>query len=149
MFGYQCGDMLSTPRSLYALARDGFAPSILAYVHPQYRTPSVAIWTHAALVLSLAVTQTFQVLAIISNVGLLLLYLMACGAALELARRDVRIGGTPFRLRGAGAAPFLAAGLIIWVLTTATVREFAITAVVLAIATLAYVVRKRAQSDGG
>ena len=149
MFGYQCGDMLSTPRSLYALARDGFAPSILAYVHPQHRTPTVAIWTHAALALALAGTQTFQVLAVISNVGLLLLYLLACGAALELARRDVRMAGTPFRIRGAKAAPFLAAALIIWVLTTATVKEFAVTAVVLGIATLAYVVRKRAQSHGG
>ena len=149
MFGYQCGDMLSTPRSLYALARDGFAPSILAYVHPQHRTPSVAIWTHATLALALAGTQTFQVLAIISNVGLLLLYLLACGAALELARRDVRTAGTPFKIPGARAAPFLAAGLIIWVLTTATVREFAVTAVVLGFATLAYVVRKRAQSHGG
>jgi amino acid transporter len=149
MFGYQCGDMLSTPRSLYALARDGFAPAILAYIHPQHRTPSVAIWTHAALALALAGTQTFQVLAIISNVGLLLLYLMACGAALELARRDVRMAGTPFRIRGAGAAPFLAAGLIVWVLSTATVKEFAVTAVVLALATLAYVVRNRAQSQRG
>ena len=127
MFGYQCGDMLSTPRSLYALARDGFAPAILAYIHPQHRTPSVAIWTHATLALALAGTQTFQVLAIISNVGLLLLYLLACGAALELARRDVRTAGTPFRIPGARAAPFLAAGLIVWVLSTATVKEFAVT----------------------
>ena len=149
MFGYQCGDMLSTPRSLYALARDGFAPSILAYVDPQHRTPSVAIWTHATLALALAGTQTFEVLAVISNVGLLLLYLLACGAALELARRDVRTTGTPFRIPGARAAPFLAAGIVIWVLTTATVKEFAVTAVVLGIATLAYVVRKRAQSHGG
>jgi len=89
------------------------------------------------------------VLAVISNVGLLLLYLLACGAALELTRRDVRTAGTPFRIPGARAAPFLAAGLIIWVLTTATVKEFAVTAVVLGIATLAYVVRKRAQSHGG
>jgi amino acid transporter len=149
MFGYQCGDMLSTPRSLYALARDGFAPAILATIHPKHRTPSVAIWTHAALTLALAATQTFQVLAIISNVGLLLLYLLACGAALELTRRDVRLAGTPFRIRGARAAPFLAAGLIVWVLSTATVKEFTVTAVVLAIATLAYVMRNRAQSQEG
>jgi basic amino acid/polyamine antiporter, APA family len=146
MFGYQCGDMLSTPRSLYALARDGFAPAMLASVHPEYRTPSVAIWTHAILVLLLAATQTFQVLAILGNVGLLLLYLTACGAAVELTRRDVRLAGTPFIIPGARMAPFAAAALMLWVLSTATMRELAVTGVVLAIATLAYVVRNRAQS---
>lgn len=147
MFGYQCGDMLSTPRSLYALARDGFAPAALARIHPKYRTPSVAIWTHAALVFLLAGTQTFQALAIISNVGSLLLYLMACGAALELTRRDVRTTGTPFAMRGARAAPLLAAALIASVLSTATAAEFAVTGVVLTAATLAYVLRNRAQSQ--
>ena len=43
----------------------------------------------------------------------------------------------------------MTAALMIWVLSTATAREFAVTAVVLAIATLAYLVRKRAQSQRG
>jgi amino acid transporter len=149
MFGYQCGDMLSTPRSLYALARDGFAPARLAYVHPEHRTPSIAIWTHAVLVFLLASTHTFQALAVISNVGLLMLYVMSCGAALMLARRDVRTTGEPFMTPGAKAAPVLAAALMLWVLSTATLREFAVTAVVLITATLAYVTRKRAQSQRG
>ncbi|MGH9254618.1 MAG: APC family permease, partial [Vicinamibacterales bacterium] len=149
MFGYQCGDMLSTPRSLYALARDGFAPAALARIHPGYRTPSVAIWTHAVLVLLLAGTQTFQSLAIISNVAVLLLYLMSCGAALELARRDVRTEGAPFTTPGAWAAPVLAAALIAWILSSATVREFAAAGIVLAVASLAYVARNRAQSQRG
>jgi basic amino acid/polyamine antiporter, APA family len=144
MFGYLCGDMLSTPRSIYALARDGFAPAILAHVHPEHRTPSVAIWTHAALVLALAGTQTFQVLAIVTNVTVLLLYVMACAAAVELTRRDVRMAGTPFAFPGAKVAPFAAAALMVWVLSTATMRELGVTGVVLALATLAYVVRNRA-----
>ena len=147
MFGYVCGDMLGTPRSLYALARNGFAPAVLAYVHPTHRTPSVAIWTHAVLVLALAATQTFQVLAIIANVAMLLLYLTACGAAVQLARRDVRTADAPFVAPAAWVAPVLAAGLMLWVLSTATAREFGVTAVVLAIASLAYLLRKRAQSE--
>jgi hypothetical protein len=43
----------------------------------------------------------------------------------------------------------MTAVLMIWVLSTATVREFAVTGVVLVIATLAYMVRKRAQSHRG
>jgi APA family basic amino acid/polyamine antiporter len=145
MFGYVCGDMLSTPRTLYAFARDGLLPRVFAYIHPVRRTPSVAIWTHAAIVAVLAGSHTFQALAIVSNVGTLLLYLLCCGAALALARRNVRIADEPFTFQGAWLAPVAGAVLVMWILSTATPREFAVTAGVLAAATLAYFVRKRAQ----
>ena len=141
MFGYLCGDMLSTPRSFYALARDGFLPAAFARIHPVHRTPSTAIWTHAAFVLLLASTNTFQALAIIANVGLLLLYLLCCGAALMLAHRDVRTEGTPFAIPGARLAPVLGAALMLWILSTATAREVSLTAIVLGAATLAYLVK--------
>ncbi len=145
MFGYLCGDMLSTPRTLYAFARDGLLPRVLARIDPARRTPSTAIWTHAAIVAILAASQTFHALAIVSNVGTLLLYLLCCAAALELGRRDVRMAEEPFTFRGAWLAPVTAAVLVLWILSTADAREFAVTAGVLAAATLAYVVRKRAQ----
>ena len=147
MFGFLCGDMLSTPRSWYALARDGFLPGPLTRIHPIYRTPSVAIWTHAMLVLVLASTNTFEGLAIIANVALLGLYLLCCAAALQLTRRDTRVGAsTPFAMRGATVFPIAAAALMLWILSTATLREIAVTALVLAIATLMYVVQKQRQS---
>lgn len=143
MFGYLCGDMLSTPRSLYAFARDGLVPAVFARIHPTYRTPQTAIWTHAVLVVLFAGTSTFQALAIVSNVGTLLLYLLCCGAALELTRRDVRTAGRPFTFPGVWLAPVLGASLVLWILSTATLAEFTVTAAVLAAATLAYVVRTR------
>ena len=147
MFGYLCGDMLSTPRSWYALARDGFLPGPLTRIHPISRTPSVAIWTHAMLVLVLASTNTFEGLAIIANVALLGLYLLCCAAALQLTRRDTRVeASTPFAMRGATVFPIAAAALMLWVLSTATLREIAVTALVLAVATLVYVVQKQRQS---
>ena len=147
MFGYLCGDMLSSPRSLYAIARDGFLPAVFARIDPTYRTPAAAIWTHAALVLVFASTNTFQSLAIIGNVGLLILYLLACAAALELARHDVRAGAPPFAPPGARVGPVAGGALVLWILSTATLAEFAVTAIVLALAALAYVVRKRARSS--
>jgi amino acid transporter len=143
MFGYMCGDMLSTPRSLYAIARDGLLPAAFARIDPATRTPVVAIWTHAALVLIFAATNTFQALAIIGNVGLLILYFVACGAALELARRDVRTDGRPFAPPGAWIAPVAGALLMLWILSTATAAEFAVTAVVLVIAAAGYGIRAR------
>lgn len=145
MFGYLCGDMLSTPRMLYAFARDGLLPRAFARIHPTRRTPVTAIWTHAAIVVALAGSQTFQALAIVSNVGTLVLYLLCCAAALVLGRRDVRMGGAPFTFRGAWLAPVAGAALVLWILSTATMREFAATGIVLAAASLAYAVRKRTQ----
>ncbi len=141
MFGYLCGDMLSTPRSLYALARDGFLPAVFARIHPATRTPSVAIWTHAALVLAFASTNTFQALAIIGNVAMLILYSLACGAALELARRDVRTDGQPFAPSGAWLGPVAGLPLMLWILSAATPAELAVTAGVLIAASVVYAVR--------
>jgi amino acid transporter len=141
MFGYMCGDMLSSPRSLYALARDGFLPAPLSRIRPGTGTPAIAIWTHAALVLAFASTNTFQSLAIIGNVGLLAMYVMACAAAVELARRNVRTEGVPFAPAGAWIGPVVGGFLVLWILSTATPPELAVTAVVLGIATTVYAIQ--------
>jgi amino acid transporter len=146
MFGYLCGDMLSTPRSWYALARDGFLPAFLSRIDPVRRTPRRAIWTHAVVVLILASTNTFEGLAIIANVALLTLYLLCCLAALQLTRMGVVAAAKPFMMRGGSLAPVLASAMVIWILSTATAQEFLWTAGVLAVATVAYVVRMRRQS---
>jgi amino acid transporter len=138
MFGYLSGDMLSSPRSLYAIARDGFLPAALAGIHPQRRTPHVAIWTHAALAIVLASTGTFESLAIISNVGLLLLYLLSCGAALELTRRDVHTEAAPFAPPLPWLWPVAGGVLVLGILSTATLREVTVTVAVLGAATLLY-----------
>ena len=59
---------LSIPRIVYALARDGFLPRALSRVHPIYRSPQLAIITQSILTLALAITGTFEQLAIIANV---------------------------------------------------------------------------------
>ena len=59
MFGYVAGDMLGSPRSLYALGRDGILPAALARVHPRFHTPHVAIVVYAMLIAALAVSSSF------------------------------------------------------------------------------------------
>jgi len=148
MFGYVSGDMLGTPRALYAFARDGIFPAALARVHDRFRTPHMAIATHALIVAVLAATGSFASLAILANVAVLLLYLLCVAAAYELQRRDVRSGGTPFAVPAGPVVPIAAAGVIIWLLSHATVREFAIEAVVLAAAALLYAARRGGSRAG-
>ena len=138
MFGYASGDMLGSPRALFAFARDGVFPAPLVRVHPRFHTPYVAVMAHAAIVATLAISSSFTQLAVLANVAALSLYLMCVAASYELQRRDVRAGGTPFAVPGGPVVPVLAAGVIVWLLSQATVKEFAIEAVVLTIAAAYY-----------
>jgi len=142
MFGYVSGDMLGSPRGLYAFARDGVLPSVLASVHPRYHTPHVSIAIYAILVSSLAISSSFTQLAILANVAALTLYLMCVAASYELQRRDVRADGTPFAVPAGPLVPLLAAAVIVWLLSNATAREFGVEALVLAVAALFYLIRK-------
>src|SRR5439155_10758587 len=142
MFGYMSGDMLGSPRAFFALGRDGILPAALTRVHPTYQTPYVAIVIHAAIVAALAISSSFTQLAILANVAALSLYLMCVVASFELQRRDVRAGGTPFAVHGGPAIPIVAAAIIVWLLSQATVKEFTIEAIVLAIASPFFIVRK-------
>jgi basic amino acid/polyamine antiporter, APA family len=142
MFGYVSGDMLGTPRALFAFGRDGVFPATLARVHPRFRTPHVAIAAHAAIVAALAISSSFTQLAILANVAALSLYLMCVAASFELQRRDVRAGGTPFAVPGGPAIPILAAAVIVWILSQATWKEFAVEGIVLTIAGGFFLARK-------
>jgi amino acid transporter len=142
MFGYMSGDMLGTPRAVYAFARDGVLPEIFSHVHDRYRTPAVAIAFHATLVALLAISSSFTQLAILANVAALTLYALCVAAAFELQRRDVRAGGAPLRLPGGGTIPALAIAVIVWMLTNATRREFIVEGLVLAVAAGVYLLRR-------
>jgi len=71
MFGYLGGMTLSMPRILFALARDGFLPRALAAVHPVHRSPQAAIVVQSLIALVLAISGTFEKLAILANAAAL------------------------------------------------------------------------------
>ncbi len=143
MLGHAGAMILATPRTLFAFARDGFFPSGLARVHPVHQSPYVAILVQCVIVLGLAVTSSFEQLAILANVSILLLYGTCCLATWELRRRDVRAGGTPFRVPAPGLVVALACLVIGWMLTGATRGEWTALAICLAIASAIFLLRRR------
>ena len=131
MFGYVGGMLLSMPRVVYALARDGFLSAPLARVHPDRHVPTAAIVCEAVLAVALALTGTFETLAVLANASALILYLGCAVAAWRL--------GQPL------AVPALACGVILWLLSGLTVDEWIATTVCVAIASAIYLMRAQAK----
>jgi len=151
-FGYVSGDMLASPRLLFAFGRDGFLPGRLAAVHARYRTPYAAIAVHAAVACGFALTGSFRSLAVLSVVSTLLVYLACALAVLQLRRRHVQLGEHPFLVPGGPAVPVLACALVLWLLSNAARAELLANAAVIALAALAYALtrgRRRALAHGG
>lgn len=133
---------LAVPRTLFAFARDGFLPSVLARTHPVYRTPATAIVLQCAIVLVLAITSTFEELAVLANISTLLLYAMCCVAAWQLRRRNVHAGGTPFRVPLPALVIPLALAVIAWMLTSVERDEWIALGTALAVGAAIYLFRR-------
>jgi amino acid transporter len=117
----------------------------VASVHPRFHTPHVAIALQAALTCALAVTSTFEGLAVLANLSVLLLYGACSLAAWRLRRLDVRTGGVPFRVPAAGVVSAAACLVILWLLTGARPEEWTAIAAALAAATLLFLLTARSR----
>lgn len=129
MFGHLGGMTLSIPRIVYALARDGYLPGSLAIIHPSYRTPLPAIVIQSLLTFALAVTGTFEQLAIIANVAALALYLGCAVAAWKLGQSPI--------------VPVLACAVIAWLLTGLRVDEWIAFGVCVGAGSILYVATRK------
>ncbi|HMD43316.1 MAG TPA: APC family permease [Candidatus Acidoferrum sp.] len=104
-YGYLAANLLHAPRITYALAEQGEFPSILATVHPLYRTPYVSILIYAILVFAFALLGNFEWNAVLSAVSRLAVYgAMALAVPVLRTRKPQE---TQFKL----PAPYLFAGL--------------------------------------
>ena len=135
--GNLAGSMFSSPRMTYVLARDGQLPGWFADVHPVFRTPHWSIVCYGALVLCLAIAGRFALLAAMSVLIRLLIYLV-CIAALPGVRRQFGGAETAFDLPGGYAIPALAAVLCGWLLLQVTLPSVLATAVLLGLGLVLY-----------
>jgi basic amino acid/polyamine antiporter, APA family len=149
MLGYLSGNLLAVPRSLFAFGRDGFLPRAFSSVHPRYHTPHVAVVIYALVILAMALSGTFQQLAVFANLTAFVLYILCAVGVWVLRRRDVRTAGEPFLLPGGPIIPLavcvLCAGLLI---ETAELRQLEGLGLMAAAAVLLYVVRAYRRRPG-
>jgi amino acid transporter len=142
-FGYLSGDMLCSPRGLYALGRDELLPRFIGSVSDRYHTPYVAIAIHAGLSAAFAITGSFAGLLVIATLATLIVYLICCAATIKLQRMDVRTDGAmPFKLSGGPVIPVIACMIVIWLMSNSTRQEFLALAAMLAVETVIFFVMR-------
>ena len=121
--GYMVADMLSAPRTLFALAEAGQLPRSFAHIHPERKTPAVAIGLYATAVVLVSASGSFKQLVILTVAGSLFLYLIVCLGVLRLRAKGVAQAGTPFIAPGGALVPVAAAAIILWLLSTLAWKE--------------------------
>jgi amino acid transporter len=80
MAGTNSGTVLEGSRMLYAISLGRPRLRAISYVHPRFRTPSVAILIHVLFAAVLACAGSFAKLAMLSAVARLTTYLFTCAA---------------------------------------------------------------------
>ena len=112
------------PRNLYAFARDGRCRLRSSHLHPRFRTPWIAILVHAVL-RGRWRRGSFGVLILLSNVAVLVGYLLCCLVD-RTAAPECRGCRRPFQLPDT-IVPALACFVVLWLLSHATAQKFAVT----------------------
>jgi amino acid transporter len=137
---------------LFASARDGNLPRLLARVHPRFRTPHVAIIVFAAMICAFALTGAFRSLAVVASGSILLVYLGVSLATIRLRFRDGKPGPGKFAIPFGHAIPVLSCLVIGWLLLRLTWEEASGLGVLCGAAALLYVagilIRRLARSSG-
>ncbi|HZF17005.1 MAG TPA: APC family permease [Steroidobacteraceae bacterium] len=114
--GCIAGDLLSSPRVPFALAERSQLPRSLAYVHPRFGTPAVAIAAYAVVCAVLAISGSFELMLVLSSAGVLIVYLICCVGVLRLRAVKITHDAETFIARGGPLIPLAAAVIIIWML---------------------------------
>jgi APA family basic amino acid/polyamine antiporter len=99
--------MLSQPRVLLAIARDGLLPpSIFGAIHPKFRTPWKSTILTGIVVAVLGAFLPLRILAELTNIGTLLAFVMVCISVL-IMRFTNPAAERPFRAPFGIAVPIL------------------------------------------
>lgn len=97
-YAWISGQIVSSPRILYAFAANGDAPAFLARVNSRFNTPATAIVVFATLVWLLAATGTYLWIVAVGAGALLILYCGVCASLIRLraTQPQARVLRIPF-----------------------------------------------------
>lgn len=104
------GIMMGYSRQVFALARGGYLPPLLAYLHPRRRTPVFAVILPAIVGLFVVWSGKTDQAITLSALGAALLYILSMVSLLTLRRRDPGLE-RPYRAPGYPVLPIVALAL--------------------------------------
>jgi basic amino acid/polyamine antiporter, APA family len=105
--------MLSQPRVMLAMARDGMVPEkVFGAVHPKFRTPWKSTITTGFFVSIMAALLPLRILAELVNIGTLLAFIIVCAAVLIMRVKHPE-AERPFRAPLYPYVPILGIGICI------------------------------------
>ncbi|PSD48725.1 amino acid transporter, partial [Stenotrophomonas maltophilia] len=147
ILGTNSNTMMMGPRFLFALARDGYGPKILAQVHPRFHTPAASILCQGLIALGLALSGSFVQLALLSMTTRLFAYIGTAAAVLVLAKRYADRPGA-LKLPGGPLIPVLALLLCLALFASASWQNIAAALVAFAIGAVIYKLPRK-DADAG
>ncbi|EPR74173.1 cationic amino acid transporter [Winogradskyella psychrotolerans RS-3] len=123
MFGYMSGTILNSPRIVYALARDKVIPiAALSRIHKSFATPHIAIIVYATIGFILAISGSFEQLAVIASSSMLILYLGVALSVMKLRKSKKNYEGS-FKIPGGWTIPIIAIVIILYFLSSLSTHE--------------------------
>ena len=142
-FGNVSGDLLLTPRLLFAGANDEIFPKFLGKVHPRFATPYWAIIVYATLIFILSISGGFKQLAILASAAIFIIYLAVILATIKLRKTRQEVTEKTFRMPGGLTIPIIAIAAIVWLLTSLSKWEIGSTIIFIAVICVIYFVMKK------
>ena len=144
MFGLVCGDVLASPRILFAASKDKLLPEFLGRVHPRFATPYWSIIIYCMVLIIFASSGGFKQLAVLASSSVLIIYLAVVLASIRLRYKKGAADETgTFKMPGGLIIPILAIGTICWFLSHITRDEIKALAIFFAVLTVFYFIREK------
>ncbi len=141
------GDVLATPRLLFAGAKDGMFPKILGKVHPKFASPYWAIIVYGSLIFILSVAGGFKQLAVLASAAILLIYLSVILATIKFRMKKKDNSEKTFRMPGGLIIPLIGIAAIIWLLTSLTKWEILSALIFIGVVILIYITMKQIKKN--
>jgi len=134
--------MLSAPRMIYALSREGSLPGWFSRVHPKFHTPANSIGFLGIFAMVLALSGGFVWLAAMSTLVRLMVYGVSI-ASLPGLNKTLPEHKDNFRLWGGFAIPALGLVLCVWLGTHAKQEAWFTIAAFMAMGTVLYALARK------
>jgi len=146
IYGYLSANMLTVPRSIFALAELGDFPAAFGSVHPRFRTPYLSIVVFVLLVWVFALFGSFSWNVTLSAVARLFYYGAVCVTVPILRARQPELAA--FRLRGGLLLPCLGVAICAVLFTRVDFSKSLILAATVGVALLNWlIVRNRTSME--